>query len=62
MVQRKVYTPFPPAGVKVAVLELTSLNCEVLVLGLPAKIDQVPVEVPDAALAASVTAALEQEV
>ena len=62
MVQRNVYTPFPPEGVKVALFAFTLLNCEVLVLGLPATTDQVPVAVPVAAFAASVTAALEHEV
>lgn len=58
MVQRKVYVPVPPAGVKIAVGELVLLNCALLVLG-PETTVQAPVPIVGL-LAASVAVPEEQ--
>jgi hypothetical protein len=42
IVQRRIYVPAPPAGVKVDVFDAALLNCESKVLG-PLKTDQAPV-------------------
>lgn len=59
IVQRNVYTPVPPAGVKVAVGEVALLNCDVEVEG-PLTTVQAPVPTVGV-LAASVAADVPQK-